>query len=615
MHSKFITFKQLMHDYHNVLDSEIQRKYEWDKEKVKEFCVKITNSANEYYENPKQSDCKRDLGGLDRFEIPKNDRGYCPNKESFYVDEGGQRIVTSSIVTKSIYDIIVENNNLYDWVPIVSEITNAYINGLIKDIENHFVTEGDAYTFECIMHNIQDVKNKDFNKAINDAYLISREYFSELLYSNIEAFKNVSTFIVDDFGYVVHDYNPTPRHIRLEKYNEINSLVQPQSDLHRMLSKMSELAEKKGCRTFTTRHNEAMNKSILGKKITTSVMEQYYFIKTGWMVLSKGYFILNRDNALGAVNQFCVHEMGDYNYFDTFFDDFNLYCSLKNRCIRWMADDSKDNRVLGFLSTTLIEPFIYNKTSRNATSAYMFHFIKNFFSIIYNCQINGLKNERKKNKVIKLLSYIFVFRICLMARCDGNVAADERGVFGSLLKDMDCIATDENVLDKHIEVFKKKAYECITSTSYQYIGSTGLTYTSKGTRFVASIISMDGETMSEWLKDGTAKFLNFNDYDLDHILWKCKYEKESWVNSLWNLRLMFKANNRADNTPNENGRFIGRDSSIPAEMHNGYFTADSINDRGAWITKKLHKVINYVLENIKDDVAEIQTNSVACCVS
>ena len=51
MHSKFITFKQLMHDYHNVLDSEIQRKYEWDKEKKDEDgfpAIKIIVPPNEW---------------------------------------------------------------------------------------------------------------------------------------------------------------------------------------------------------------------------------------------------------------------------------------------------------------------------------------------------------------------------------------------------------------------------------------------------------------------------------------------------------------------------------------------------------------------------------------
>lgn len=595
MHTKFVTFKQFMHDQRNVLDAQIQRRYEWGCDKVTEFCVRITNSADEYFKSPKLSDCKRDMGSLYRFEMTENDKNYSPYKDSFYVDEGGQRLITTSLTVKALRDVIVENNNLFNCEKISNEVTIAYLNDLISDIKENFIPESDILTFDYVIKNIGNQYDATYNKKIINAYDIAKYYFQTLLKTNADSFKNVCVFITENFGFSTHDYKATVKQVRLEKYNEINTLIQSQSRLHRIFSQMSERAENCGYCFFANDHNNAMKKTISKMPVKNSDIEQYYAIKTGAMALNNGASVNVLDNALNAVNSFCVLKLGDYEYFKTFFDDFDLFCALRNKQMIWGAEDTKDNRYLGVFFTGLLEPFTYTKPCRYVVSTYMFNLIKNFFSIKNNCYVEGLKKEYNYNKVFTLLAHTYVYRVLLLTKCDG-VSSDERSIFGELCKDLSTIFNNEDDIDKQIKMLRKKIDTCMDSMLYEVIGAAGLTKTSKGTRLMASIIGMEGENFGEWLKTGTAKFLNFNEYDVDHILWKSANANESWVDSFSNLRLLNKVDNKSQNIPDYEGRFIGNDPSFPESMQNKLFTSIMLKDRTKWITMKIQRVLKDVLE-------------------
>lgn len=583
-----------MHDYHIVLDSDIQRKYEWDPETISLYCGRIVKAANEFFKDDKKYDCKRDMGTLSAFKMSPSDRNFSSKKSSIFIDNGAQRCDTATMTVKSLYSIF--ENKVEDKTDFSNMRILIQLGTLLNNIKENFITEVDEETFSYIMNDGIISKEKHYNGRMISAKFIIDDFFSKLFEKDITSFKNVCIFLSEYFGFVINEYEPTSKQIRLEKYNEINSLSKPQSVLHQMFSHLSENAEKNGCCDFGFKYNNCMLKGV-----SENDMVSYFFIKTGYIVLSNNKTIKNKDSAIDSVKQFCIHEYGDFDFFNTFFDDFELYYSLRTKQVRWIAEDTKMNNRLSLLITALVEPFIYKKSARNASLSYAFHLLKNAFIISNNCLIKGVKQNINKTNLIKLLTYNYIVKLGFLARCDGSTASDERSIYGLLNKDVNKIFDDINVFNKHLNTLKNKANECISSPSYSHIGDSGLNYGSKGTRFVASIIAMEGETMDKQFKDGAVKFLNFNEYEIDHILWQSLFNNSSIYKTLWNLRMMSISNNRSENKPSENGRFIRKDPSFPEYMHDKTFTVNDIEKRGKWISEKIHNVVNYALSYINEE--------------
>ena len=446
MDSFFITFKQLMHDYHNVLDKNIQRKFEWSRDKIESFCSVLTCSASEYIANPKECDCKKDMGNIHRFEIPENSVDYNPKRYSFYTDDGGHRILESSMVTKALHDIIKENNNIINWgEEIVSEDTLAYINSLLRDIKQNFIPQRDFSAFKIIMGIDSDTKVNKNNKYVCEAFDTTKQYYANLLAVDVDAFRDTCVFLTESFGFVAQNYKPTSMTLRREKYNAVNNVKQEQEKIHRMASTIAEIAEKFGCSNFLSKHNEAMTLLSQEYKINAdNGMEAYYYIKLSNLVLPSNIKIESSAGAEKLCNAALNYKLGNFDFFNSFFDEIRLYGSLRGKKFDWNAMDTKENRYLSLLSASLVDVFTYSRVSRMATTAYFFHILKNGFIISNNCLIEGVKPDINKKKLTELLTYIFIYKLCITSRCDNNVASDERGVYVPLMK------TINKVLDKNI---------------------------------------------------------------------------------------------------------------------------------------------------------------------
>lgn len=617
MNTQFLTFKEIMHNYYNVLDEGIQRKFEWDKDKIETFCSVLTSSASEYMANPKESDCKRDMGNIHRFEIPHYSVDYNSIMDSYYTDDGGHRLLESCMVTKAIYDVIRENNNLFNCEDeIVNEDVKAYINGLIKDIKNNFRPKKDINAFNYIMDIDKFAKINKKDKFVCEAFEINKQYFSKLLYNDIETFRDTCTFLTQTFGFVVQSYKPTTMSIRREKYNAVNNVQQPQDKLHRMASTIAEVAEKFGCTNFMIKHTEAFN--ILSQEYGMNAsqgIEVYYYIKLSELIFTNPNVNIEGQAGVSKLaNTVLNNNLGDFQYFNVFFDDIRLYGSLRGKKMKWTAIDTKENRYLSLLTASLVDIFTYSNVARMSTTSYYFYLLKNAFLIANNCQIEGMSPNVNRKKLIDLLSYIFIYKLCLTSRCDSNVASDERGVYVPLLKSIDKLFIDDEVINKHISDFKKIAFKCIEAPAYQYISTSAWSYRAKSTRFATCLISMGGQTLDECFKDASNKFFDFNGSDIDHIIPQMNSKKdknddndETWKDEFSNLRLLSKVNNRSENMFTSEERFIGVDSSFPKEMHNKIFNRSCLNSRSEWIIKKIHFIVSEILNNIngvKKDVSE-----------
>lgn len=598
MISKFTTFKQLLHDNRLVLDKNIQRKFEWSQGKVLEYCRRIVNGANEVVTNRKQADCKCDMGAFYMFEMRTSDMSYSEVKDSFFVDEGGQRLTCTSLVSKTLVDIIEMYVNNYDGEEIISDCVLANLKTMQNDIKNDVKTENDFNTFNYILYNNilpKIAKTKEHNQALLNAYDAIRTFFLELLEEDVYSFRNVCSFLTETLGVVCVIYRPTKINIRLEKYNDINSISQPQSSWHRMYSMLSEEASKVYCTNFQNKYHEYIIEGLKDKKNKWSqnIVEQYFYEKVTPYVLSKDVKVETSDSPRPFVDALCSNELGDYNFFDTFFDDFEFYKSLKSRLVTIHLDDSDYNRKLSFYLACIMEPFINNKKCRNSTCTYMFYLFRKFMRIVNNAQIVGLKDGVDKQKFLEHVKWVALFRLLTVCKCTPNISNDDRYAYDSLLKDL-INFNDEDIIEKHTKMFKKNVLSSMLLTSYQYIGTNGLTYASNGTRLILSMIASEGEDMSECIKDATNKFLSFNDYDIDHILSKDKFKNEVWVNSIINLRLMYKVKNRGQNKLGEE-RYIDNDSSFPEHMQNNFFTEDLFKERTNWIPTKIHNLFSYLI--------------------
>lgn len=130
------------------IDEEIQRTYEWGEKEIKNSVFNIIESTQQLKEDHSVYDCKRDIGSIIRFKIPESDYRYNVKKNGWFVDEGYQRLTTSVIHIKALYDLSVEFEKLYG-----EEITEAKIvlKSLLKKINENFIPQKDLNEFKKIV--------------------------------------------------------------------------------------------------------------------------------------------------------------------------------------------------------------------------------------------------------------------------------------------------------------------------------------------------------------------------------------------------------------------------------------------------------------------------------
>lgn len=580
------TFKKFSDLYANstiIIDERIQRKYEWESSKIMGLVDSINESALSYNEDFARNECKKDIGTMLAFEVPNNELK--PNvKLGYYADEGNQRLVSHAIIAKAIQMSAKMYSLDNDNMTILTSENEVMLNRLIKDIKRNLIPESQRDVFEYIMDLEEDRPTRYTNTRIVKNYIVTYESYLTVIDNNLEGFNIIVDFFINTLGCNMTYYRPTTLLIRQEKYNALNTAVKEQSKLHRAFSNLNEAASRVGYDNFANdvHHYECLVKKTKGLN-PENIFSLYYYIKCVNQMGEHGDIkapINELTQKLSLLNLYT------YDFFKNFFNEFGIFCNLFTKKIKWVAMDTIENRRVATLLSCIID--FFNRSPRQATSAYFFKLLINCFDIENNCLINGTKATIDKSMLIKLLTQIFIYKICIDCYAANNSANDERSVYTPLIKESKELTND--TLVEHYYRLKKVVDASIVTPMYNDV-LYKLKYKSKGLRPILCIIKAEGNTFDEILRQYNNIYYDFNGYDIDHNI----LQASGGGDEVANLRLEPKADNRRENSFEGNYRYIGNDTSFPEHMRNKFFTENDIPERYKWMTKKVHDFIDNLL--------------------
>ena len=585
MNTTFTKFIDIFGRSQIIIDERIQRKYEWASMKIIGLIDYINESALSYKENYAANDCKKDIGTMLFFEVPMEERkNYM--KISNYGDEGNQRLWSIVIIGKAMYIATKSYSIDNGEQEVLTAHNKVLLDIFLKNVKNNFIPEEQKDVFDYLM-NLEDDDPKKYTKTkVIKAFNAAVEEYKTIIDNSIEEFNDIVDFFLNELGCNTTYYRPTSLLIRKQKYNALNTAIQEQSKLHRAFSNFNEAAEIVGYNNFSS--NKTYCETI-AKKYGVSdvdhVFSLYYYIKAINLLGSdcKGLnaSIDKLTEKLDNVNKY------SYEYFQNFFNDFELLCALLTRKVKWDAIDTIENRRLGALLTAIID--LFTKFPRQSTAVYFLKILTECFEIENNCIITGTKSFIDKSMLIKLLTQIFVYKICIDCQASNNTASDERSVYAPLIK---CnYPFNNDIFEEHYLHLKKVVEESMAMYIYKDI-LYKQNYKSKGLRIILSIVRSEGETFDEVLRQYVKTYYDFNGLDTDHVLLSSKGGEDSVAN----LRLYPKLDNRRENSCDERGRYIGNDSSFPLHMRNDTFTEENLKERYEWMTNKVHDFINQVVK-------------------
>jgi hypothetical protein len=594
------TVRELIKEYQLKLDPAIQRCFEWEESKVKSACIKIYETAKEFYNDRRGADCRRRFGTIECYEIPRED-GQIVKMYGYFIDDGGHRTIFCFLTIKVLLDIIEENKNeITADSHLVDEDTLAMMKTCVKNIRTNFQpTESDEKTFATIMSDdfVNYEPTKAFKKqALNSAYYCIKEFFTQVMEDDYEEFGLVCEHIIENITFNVQFFEPTSVAYRLENYNEINNISQEQTELHRAISSLSELASRNNIDNFKEIVDGYMaHADNRGLSSVDAVMMKYLRMK---MI---SYFGLKALPSSGKLYDMIINTLNEDNgaqFFKTLFDEFKFFCELRRNNVTCRIPHSKQNSVVRFLVASLCEALSSSNLPREISGTFYLQALTKLFVIEQDCVISGLKEGVDVHGVIKMLKYITIYKFCLNTYVFSQGTSDERNAFKPILQEP-VVFNDDNI-ELYTSRFKFLSDICRESPTYNSIGVNGCTHKNKGCAFATCLISNTGKTMEEHMEEAATCYFNLDRYDLDHIFPK-KYEK---INALYNLRLLKKGVNRSQSTDvcfvdkyGRQGRFIENDDiTMPEELRGRFLTKEDLVIRRQWVTDILHKCLDFLYE-------------------
>lgn len=599
------TIGSLLKDSILVLDDEIQRSFTWPTEKVENACRKIYESAIDYFANRKLADSRSNFGSIYCYGVPSND---IKNKFEFvkmdnntyawyYIDDGGHRILITLLTLKALCEIIDEFNNCtcYD-EPIIDQYTLIELTRCNEAIKTQFIprTE-DRNVFNFIIQNKEEqvLSANDKKLDLYSAYNLIKDFFTQVLEDNCNEFKLICKFVTEYLNFTVHTCPETTSNIRLKNYNDINNIAQPQGDCHRLVSTLKDIALKNGYHNFTDEIEQS--KKLLTNKGFEKTVDSKIFLYIKTQIMK--YYGLNTIPKTSAkwhdsIKHLLETDPNSVNFFTELFNDFNLYVALLAKNLKCSIPHTKNCGKLYFSLGCCTEIFA-NGEPRETLAAFYLSLLSKLF-VIDNNTIKAFKQDVHKKKVNDLLSLLSIYHICVWAR--GTDVTDERMPFKPMLRSP--LTFNEEQLDILIEHFHKTCTECTSTDLFQHIGLNSTIYKRKGVFLLAGLVSFDDEEMDKLLFNVGKGCFERHLWDIDHI-----YQQVlEIIHYLYNLRWLLKGDNRADNTlvytaDGTPGRFIqSNDNTVPIDLQGRVFTKTELNLRKEWTVKRLHSVVEYLLE-------------------
>ena len=596
MDVKRLFYRDIIHKEYCELDSNIQRKFEWKSSKVNRFCTMIYDGAVQYDNSPMLAECKSEMGYLSRFLMPAEEAPH-KHKRCYYIDDAGHRLIMTGLTVKAIYDIARDYDNTIDGNEILSQSLKVSLESVINDIKENFIPRKDIGVFSYIMNIPNNTETKYKTYTLFKAYEMVKEFFINVLEENVLDFQKVGRFVIEDLSFISVDYPSTSLAIRLEKYHNINETVQSQEILHRTLSTLSEIAAKVGYDSFATDVNACREQTNTYGLNYDALMKIYIYTKCG-------RYSKTQTNNISEIATFMSNEHEvNKEFFENFFKDYHLFLSLRNKEVRCSFIDSFDNRILSLLVANLVELFTVNGSPRVSTSTYFMDILTQCFVISNNCFVTDVKKHIDKRLLIEILSYILIYKFCVTAKCDGQAWSDDRHVFYRLMKDGKTLNND--TLKRHLQKLREVTKQTISCNAYNHLTDRGLFYNTKGCRFACCLIAVNPNApIDVQCMEASRMFLNWNEYDIDHII----PQSMGGTKHFSNLRLSLKRDNRKDNTFIDNSRYINEnDYSFPQTMRGKYFTEDDLSERDTYCVQRFHNFFKYFIEkyglDLEDKVA------------
>lgn len=590
----FKSLKTLFNKEYNVLDTEIQRTFEWSYSVVETHLNNLFNDAKAYNENPKYSVCKCDTGTITRYIISPDKINFnLPiNKMSYYIDDGAQRVLTSTLILKGISEVIDEVQ--CECEKIVPDIVRFQINDLIDDIKTNFYPQQDYLMFMSIMNSsVENDKSSlneiDFNRNLLNAYKLIKDFLYDKITEDIDGFNIFCKFLINDYNFIVIDYPETLFVYRREKYNAINTVKKAQDELHRAISILSEAASKVGIDNFRT--------IALKQKGKSSNNEFMLYMKYRCISIIKPENRKIDEKLEYLANTVLLTRVYNKEFFQTFFDEYEFYKNIRNRKVYVDFDEkSYNNDILTYCLAGIIDTCSNKILPRQVIYFYYHKFLYDNFLIKNNCRIYAVKNTNE-NLINKLAIHIAYTKLLFDSKCFNNRSNDERSTYYPLTKGK--INFDRKTITEHINVFQN-IVECgMKSDEYQTF-TNRLCFNKKGCRWVACLVDSLGNNDDLNIKFYNAgkKYFNQN-YKLDYVI----PIEHNGSESIRNLILVNTEINKINKKYNLPQRFIEKDNySFPEELRGKNLNNNDIINRNDWIIVNIQNTFNNIFDYAKNKI-------------
>ena len=585
-----IKFCDLFTNHSIEIDQDIQREFEWDIEKTENFLSGIERCAKKVNNDYDKYEPLKDFGILYLY---KQKPG---TNTDFFLDEGGQRIVSSSILVSSLYKVLnlslFKENEKYRYISMQLE----RVIGLMKNrFRPHPVNAKD---FDIIL-NMEDINAQTKKHSqMQTAYSYYIDYLGLILKKNEEEFFFICDYVVNYYSFFVIENEYTNVETRKEKYNLINNIHQEQNEVHRAISSMSEDAYRLGVTSFMNRttyakdiirkkfpkEKEGKINKILGRYLDISIISDFGSVITK----KKTNFTL-----LQLVQEIAkASEEERINFYNNIFTDIELFCNHITG-IDFKLPRSKENSIN--IINIAAYANLFTTTSRQFMCGLYYRLGKSLFEFDGNAII-GVKPEFTPKKVWDLFRHLHIFRYYLLTLLQEH-NSDERHRLQEPVKSGPAIKSDEDI-DYYINFFKKQSDELINSDAFKTTNFDNLLYKGRFTKVIVALIDGYGCDDYEQFYDSAIKCLREIDYDKDHIVPKGSMknsttEMNNKIHRLGNLRLLQNIKNRSENDTKLRIVQPG-DVSFPEEMWGKEFTFDCISTRQKWAAEKIKRKVSII---------------------
>lgn len=579
-------FADVLSDFSLQIQEEIQRPFQWTEEKRIEFFEKIIANSKKHFLDPDEFKCLDDFGSIMLFK-----RKYNTNI-SYYLDNGGHRIMISIICIRAISDVISENG-LADDKRFRYQLLDDMANDAIKNVIPHRQDE-DVYR-EIMSH--YEVSNK--NKELYLAYEEAKSIFSSLLDLNEEDFVNVCEFLTKHFSFYLEKNQYCSINTRKNKYNQVNNLSQEQKPLHRAFSTMDENACECGDEDFIQRRKNAVdwfNANFKDKDPSNNkYLGHYVHLK---LLSESGNLLQNEHDNTVVLSMKLGHTNKEYqiNAYKNLFNenDIKLYYGLTKNLLTFGPMVSQDDIIGEILLSSLMDIFSDRGKARNFYGAITFRILSSVVTVDDSYTLH-VKDGFSKWKILNLLKEFHMFRFySLNTKSKGG---DERSCLVNIVRKNRQITSNED-LDFYYDFFHLVSERIISLYDYQTSIFSGLTKSSKGTQFMLFFVSGSGNNMEDMTFDIATKLKIRKSFDVDHVIPAENKEnelfKDSDLDCFGNLRILRSRKNRGDKNISETREIDFVDNSFPESMMNREFTKDDILPRQKWMSDKIRSINDYL---------------------